>query len=254
MSFKVKYKVLRNDLISPYLTHQYELGKWYHEPNLSEMGESGCCQGLYATDVEGLLYRGVWREDEAVFRCEVKGREAGEAFKICYEYLRIVEKVSEEEVRKLARAEHDRLGYLLEEGLYPINPLVGKPKKPTDEDLELLKQWVNIWRSVGDSVWGSVGDSVRDSVWGNVRDSVWNSVWNSVWAYMGSLFPNIEKWKHIDHKPGEYPFKCGSDLWRRGFVPSFDGVVWRLHSGKKAKVVWESKRGRVKIALKNCWS
>ena len=231
----VKYKVLYDDLISPYLTHQYELGKWYHEPNLGEVGESGCDKGLYATDVEGLLYRGVWREDESVFRCEVKGREAGEApFKTCYEYLRIIEKVPEEEVKKLARAEHDRLGYLLEEGLYPINPLTGDPKKPTDGDLELLKQWADVWRSV----WRSVEDSIRGRI---VRDSVRYSVgsmWgsgtrSSMWAYIGSLFPNIEKWKHIDHKPGEYPFKCGSDLWRRGFVPSFDGEIWRLHSGKK---------------------
>ena len=34
VSSKIKYKVLKNDLISPYLEHPYELGKWYHEPNL----------------------------------------------------------------------------------------------------------------------------------------------------------------------------------------------------------------------------
>ena len=165
------------------------------------------------------------------------------------------------------------MGYLLEEGLYPINPLTGDPKKPTDEDLELLKQWASVrdsvwgsversirnsmgansdktWaatrRLVRGSVWDSVWDSVmrsvrRNSVWNNIRSSIRDSVWDSVWAYMGSLFPNIDKWKYIDHKPSEYPFKCGSDLWRRGFVSSFDGKTWRLHSGANAEVIWKGE-------------
>jgi hypothetical protein len=96
----------------------------------------------------------------------------------------------------------------------------------------------SVWASVGDSVWDSVGDSVwdsvGDSVWASVGDSVWASVWDSVWAsvgaYIGSLF-NI--WD------GKYKFQPSCDLWKRGLVPSFDGKTWRLHSGKKAEVVYE---------------
>jgi hypothetical protein len=105
--------------------------------------------------------------------------------------------------------------------------------------------------SVGDSVWNSVWDSVKASV--GVGDSVGNSVWNSVWnsvvasvgnsvrAYIGSMFPNIEKWRYIDHKKGIYPFQPAVDLWYRGLVPSFDGKLWRLHSGPDAMIVWEDK-------------
>ena len=154
-------------------------------------------------------------------------------------------------------------GWNYTEACNPIIPLKGKAKKPTQIELDLLKQWASVrdsvwasvWDSVGDSVGASVGDSawasVGDSAWASVRDSVWASarasarasVWASVWAsvgaYIGSLFPNIEKWTCVDHKKGSYPFQAAVDLWKRGFVPSFDGQTWRLHSGKSAKIVCE---------------
>ena len=116
----------------------------------------------------------------------------------------------------------------------PFNPLT-KLHKPTDVDIANLKKWDSVRASVRDLV----GASVRDSVWDSVGDSVWTSVWDSVWAYCGSFFPNIQEWKYIKHKKGTYPFQPCVDLWLAGFVPSFDGSVWRLHSGKKAKVVYE---------------
>ena len=96
------------------------------------------------------------------------------------------------------------------EAVPPINPLRGNTKKPGPDDIELLY------------IWALVGDSVGASVW----------------AYIGSLFPNIKKWKYVEHKNGEYPFQSVVDLWKRGFVPSFDGKTWRLHSGKRAKIVY----------------
>jgi len=39
------------------------------------------------------------------------------------------------------------------------------------------------------------------------------------------------------------PFQSGIDLWKRGLVPSFDGIdTWRLHAGKDARVVYEWKQ------------
>ena len=97
-----------------------------------------------------------------------------------------------------------------------INPLeLPMVKKPTNEQIQLLKDWA----SAGDSVW--------DSVW----DPVWASVRASVWAYISSFFDI--KYKH-DFTP------CVK-LWEQGLVPSFDGTTWRLHSGKKANVVYEWK-------------
>ena len=119
----------------------------------------------------------------------------------------------------------------LEEARNPIKPLKGRAKKPEQIDIENLEKWA----SVRASVWASV----RASVWYSVGDSVWYSVGDSVGAYIGSLFPDIKKWKHIDHPEGEYPFQPVVDLWKRGFVASYDGKTWRLHSGKSAKVVYE---------------
>ena len=104
----------------------------------------------------------------------------------------------------------------LKEARNPINPLA-KKHKPTKQDIEILKQWA----------------SVRDSVWDSVWDSVGDSVWDSVWAYAGSLF---YIWG------AEYKYQLAVDLWKRGFVPSFDGETWRLHSGKKAEIVYEIKK------------
>ncbi len=135
----------------------------------------------------------------------------------------------------------------LEEARNPVNPFdIEPPKKITDEHIYLVRQWDSVWNSVWNSIWDSVGDSVgvsiRDSVWDSVwnsvrdsiRDSVWNSVRNSVWDYVGSLF-KLPEWQK------SYPYRVAVDLWKMGLVASFDGEVWRLHGGKKAKILWEGK-------------
>jgi len=106
------------------------------------------------------------------------------------------------------------------------NPLETKPKKMTIKHIKSLKRW----KEANDSVWASVRDSVRASVWA--------SVWDSVGAYASYGF-SINKWKHITHKKGEYPYKCLVDLWKDGLVPSFDGKTWRIHAGRKAKIILE---------------
>ena len=106
-------------------------------------------------------------------------------------------------------------GINLEEARHPINPLLIKPHKVTEADIANLKKW----------------DSVGASVWA--------SVWASVRAYEGSLFTKIDKWQYAKHKKGVYPFQPAVDLWKRGFVTSYDGKIWRLHQGKDSKVVYE---------------
>ncbi len=165
------------------------------------------------------------------------------------------------------------LGWNYTEAINSVNPLeINVVLK--DKHKKLLKTWASVVASVRDSVWDSVWASVRDSVWASVRasvvasvwesvrasvrdsvwasvrdsvrasvgDSVWASVRDSVWAsvaaYIGTLFSNIKKWKYIDHALGVYPFQSAADLWREGFVPSFDGSVWRLHAGEKADIVY----------------
>ena len=273
---KIKYKVLKADQTSPYQDFRYKRRRWYHEPNIGKVGDNDCHVGLYATDVEGLLYRGVWRADEAVFRCRVKGRVSGEVpMKTCYEYLQVLERVSDDEIKVLAREATPRLGYKLDEALYPIDPrlVVRTQPAPTDAEIATFKEYIRVWDSVGASVWdsvrasvessvrasawasvrdlvrasawASVRDLVGDSVWASVEDSVWASVRasvrDSVWAYIGSLFPHIDQW-YLDHDPGVYPFQAGADLWRAGLVPHYDGMIWRMHSGLDRAVVYEGKK------------
>ena len=102
-------------------------------------------------------------------------------------------------------------------------PLV---KKVNKSQIRLLKEWGSVWDSVGNSVW----------------DSVWNSVWNSVGGSVGNCFKlKRSEWKYTEKikVKGNYPFISIVKLWEQGLIPSFDGKIWRLHSGKKAKIVFE---------------
>jgi len=62
---------------------------------------------------------------------------------------------------------------------------------------------------------------------------------DSVWAYTGTFFPKIKKWKYVDFKHKGYPFNDAVKLWKMGLVASFCGDKWRLHGGRKAKILWE---------------
>ena len=95
-----------------------------------------------------------------------------------------------------------------------VEPLIIKPivkpfelpkvEQVTDEQIGWLKEWASVWDSVGSSVWASVG------------------------AYFSSFFA-------INYK---YNFSSVANLWNAGLVPSFDGTMWRLHSGKNADIVY----------------
>ena len=147
--------------------------------------------------------------------------------------------------------------------IHPFNdiPMV---KKPTKQHIKLLKQWDSVVDSVGysvrDSVRDSVVDSVGDSVWSSVGSSVWDSVWSSVgssvrdsvvdsvWSSVGYNFKiSRNKWKYTKNiKTKDYPFMPVVKLWKQGLVPSFDGEYWRLHSGKKGKVIFKISKMKLK--------
>jgi hypothetical protein len=86
-----------------------------------------------------------------------------------------------------------------------------------EEDINNLKEWA------------SIGSSTKNSIWDSIWVSVGDSIKDSVGVYVTSFF-NIE-----------YNFNrdCLLKLYARGFVPSYDGTTWRLHSGTKAEIVYE---------------
>lgn len=131
-----------------------------------------------------------------------------------------------------------------------VIPLQLQEPKITDEEIELLKQWSLLWRSVYTSIpalipiwlwyWvGAVmapplGDPVAKAVFEvayTSHTSILGTVAAAMWAFMGSLFPGI--------RADGYAFQPVVDLWKRGIIASFDGEIWRLHTGRKAEIVWE---------------
>ena len=265
-----KYKVL--DGLNPPIQDtgfEYEIGRDYNCDDFCNAPEKDCAAGFYATELDGLPY--AWNTYRNIYEVEVWGRavEINE-FKRRYENIRILRELDPADVAEEANEIEDELGYRLSEVIQPVNPAKITPPEITDEHIELLREWYSVgdsvWDPVRDPVWDLVRDSVRDSVWDPVWDSVWDSVWRSVWdplwgsvrdsvrdsvcsagnsvrylvyAYIGSLFPEIDDWKYIDHEPGEYPLQSAVDLWKQGLVPSYDGKTWRLHGGENMDILYE---------------
>jgi hypothetical protein len=237
-----KFKVLRvvgNSIYSPLQNYYYGeikevIGKKFICDDFSK-NEKECDKGFYATDIDGLIYCMNNSKSNRIFEVEVGGRsKVFNEYKQRYEEQTIVRMLSENEVRQLIREQSDKMDWDYYHACYPVNPLELDIPFNKDKALKLLKEWASAW------------DSVRASAWASVGDSVWDSVGDSVWAYISSLFPNIKKWKYIEHKEGVNPFQSSIDLWHMGLVPSFDGEVWRLHKGEKAEVVLEITRGELR--------
>ena len=255
------YKVLNKDLISPYQGFKFELGKKYVCDDFDTSGKE-CSKGFYAVDFNGLVYAiNNGGQKHSVFEVEVGGRSKEfNQFKRRYEEITILRELADDEIKEGLLACEEKEGYRVCEACYPVHPFEVNPM-PLEDAKKLLEEWkkvrdsvwdsvwdsvlASVWDSVRDSVWDSVWDSVRDSVrdsvwasvWDSVRDSVWDSVWDLVGAYISSLFTNIEQWKYVKHEAGVNPFQSGINLWKGGYVPSFDGKTWRLHT--KNGIVWE---------------
>ena len=171
--------------------------------------------------------------------------------------------LAEEAVRKELPNWFKKLeGARLEEAFKSVSPLKIESKKLSKKHKLALREWMKLRNSIHNAVsvvdsvyfsaYDSVGDSIFTSVGGSVREQVCLSSYDSVgcavgsidrysvedfvYGYIGSLFPNIKKWKGIK---GDNPFKCIRTLWLDGYVPSFNGYKWRLHAGKNATVVFE---------------
>lgn len=135
----------------------------------------------------------------------------------------------------------------------PINRLVGRGVADVILERLIPRPYDNMYY-LGTDFSCKICDAITIQIWNaaypqnlwdksspheHLRSPVYDSFRALCFAYMGSLFHNITSWKGVKHKKGVYPFQPGADLWRRGLVPSFDGSIWRLHTGKKAEVVYE---------------
>jgi hypothetical protein len=230
-------KVLNEDMTSPFQGFQFELGKEYVCDDFDESGEE-CSTGFYATDFNGLSYSlNKDGKKHSVFEVEVSGKSKEfDQFKRRYEKMTIVRQLTEDEIKAGLSACSESEGYNVLESCYPVHPFKIQPTITVEEAVALLEAWMKVRASVRASVWASVWASVRNSVGASVGDSVEDLIY----AYISSLFPGIKKWKYIEHEEGVNPYQSGIDLWRSGYVPSFDGKTWRLHT--KNGVVYEKAK------------
>jgi hypothetical protein len=148
-----------------------------------------------------------------------------------------------------------------------VNPLTKKRRKPTQRTIDELHSWIAVWSAVGGAVWSAVGgavggtvwsavrDAVRDAVWDAVRDAVgdavggavWDAVGGAVWGAVGGAVGGAVRGAVRGYVSSFFDVRYSFDfsscvkLWNTGYVPSFDGKVWRLHSGPKMAIVYEEK-------------
>jgi hypothetical protein len=267
-------KVLDVGMRSPYQGFQYELNKWYHCEDFDTDPKEDCSRGYYATDVEGLPY--AYRPFLVIWWCEVDGRSVEyDIYKRRYERIRITHRADLAEIKQMAIDREKTCGYKLSEVIFPFNPFTVYTEKEVTEKIvtpQIIKKlnewktaletvletvwgpvWGPAWGPAWETAWGPVLETVRETVRGPVLETVretvrefireiaWESIPNIISTYISSFFPGIEKWYGIEHEPGVNPFQSGVDLWRAGFVPSFDGKTWRLHAGPKATVVYKEE-------------
>lgn len=280
------FKVLTSDMYAPVQYNmRYRMNENYHCIDFDSSIVNVCSYGFYGCTLESLHKYFAPVHRERLFLAEVWGRNVHYPDFQRWENIRIVKELKKPEILHLCKEIEEKYGYRLAEAYYPKNPLVGTPKKPTKKDIELLKQWIKIEEKNFTKIKDCIEDSIRNS-YPNLKNHIWdgigqdiiekirlalrneivwapeklpreyakyyyidNSVKDFIYAYLGSLYPGVKKWKNISHKEGEYPFQCAVELLKRGFVPSFDGGCWRLHSGKKGQkffeygeIVWSEKK------------
>jgi hypothetical protein len=153
-----------------------------------------------------------------------------------------------------------------------FNTLPAEAQTPSEEDIELLKQWA-IYKNdpsnedskfaddsgtwAGESIWNNAAQYLNDKfgeVYGqcpgptvvkgitalgitldkSTEDKVGSSVGEK--EFLGIWFTNTEKWQATQNST--YPYLSIASLWKKGFIPSFDGTTWRLSSGHDGTIVY----------------
>ena len=201
------YKVLiRNDgrLVSPFQNYEYEPGKEYICVDFDPDPGVECSRGYYATGIDGIIYSFCNLPGYEVWEVEVGGRGVEiDQFKRRYERIKLLRQVPLEEIRALAEAEEEKIGYKLSEALFPVNPLKIEAGPVTDEEIELLKKWRSVRRSIRHSVWDSVWGSVWDSIGQRVRAREWSSIRGNILA---SVWACVQSSEMSESRAGECEF------------------------------------------------
>jgi len=100
------------------------------------------------------------------------------------------------------------------------------------------KHWVSEWIAVADPVYDvfvklkeklhtTIGKQF-ESLPISAETRITSSLTDACGAYIGSLFPKIDKWVCCEKIDKPYPFESASILWKMGLIPIYDGKYWYL--------------------------
>ena len=125
----------------------------------------------------------------------------------------------------------------------------------TPEETKMLDDWIInysdrnpiFYRSLAQDAWQFIWDNIHKPVccptleavrislakffFASCKDNVENSIYNAYVIYGFSFFNNTSQSSQQ---------VALEQLFKNGLVPSFDGNVWRLHTGPQAKIVYET--------------
>jgi len=232
------YKITDKNMNSIYNDHYYELNGTYifeRYGNASNIDYNY----FHCNKLEDLTKLFIYYEEYRIFKVDIIEnnniiRDNGEKY-----IIKFIEEVSYEELKSLAFNREVELGYKLSEILFPYDPSIRMEIfDVSKEDILNLKECKKINKRLKTSIEKSVTDSICDSIYKSafinashsIIEAVHWPIFESVYAYIGSLFPNIIKWKDIKHKKGIYPYQCYVNLYKRGFIPHFIGDKWVLYT------------------------
>lgn len=137
---KTLYKVLDKDNKSPFKGYLYPIGEWQHCSDFDEDRTHICSKGFYATGIEGTTY--AFSKDMNMWEVEVKGRFVEfDVYKRRYEYMKVIRKLDNDEIVKLAKAKEKELGYKLSEILFSDNPFSRIRENPNKRRLRHNKYY-----------------------------------------------------------------------------------------------------------------
>lgn len=150
------------------------------------------------------------------------------------------------------------------------DPRDAEVKEPSEDDIASMLEWIDTYNYVSayprtatlDTIVNAVGSSLGHDAWNYVNDTLWDDLMEQanvngvvqevtgmraagekqesmLGGLVGSVFPGIEKWNYYVGTKEGYPYQADIDLLANGYIVSFGGGVWRLHSAVDGTIVYE---------------
>lgn len=152
------------------------------------------------------------------------------------------------------------------------DPRDAEVTEPDEDDIATMVKWINTYNYVSayprtatlDTIVNEAGSSLGYDAWNYVSETLWEDVMTDapvndiimeltgkraagekqesmLGALVGSVFTGIDEWKYYVGTSDEYPYQAAVDLLENGYIISFGGGVWRLHSAVDGSILYEAE-------------